>query len=399
MKNARSRGTDPKRTLLVGWTTAFLVGADLFIVAPLLPSLASEFDSDPASLTILVSAFSLTYALACPLQARVAERLGLVNVLCFGVLALGMADLYAATASNLFNLALSRCFAGIAAASVMPMLYALTAQRAAPAHRAASLALVNSGLVLAMAAGAPTGLMIGALSGWRTVFWLLGCSMLILVPVHLAIWGLACAQTAYAARDGRAERVRDAGIFFIAMSGWSTAIYGTYTLLGTAMHVEMGWPVPVAAAVLACFGAGATLGALAGGRLADRVGPAKFVQFSFAMTGAAFAGTSWIYDQNSAWLLGASLFLTALAAYGLFPALQACAAAVFVARRPTILGLMSSALYVGTAVGALSGAELFSEGGMSLVLLASAVMSFAGCIIASRLPVPIPVASPSEQAR
>src|SRR5215467_11624273 len=201
-----------KRWLLVGWITAFVVGTDLFIVAPFLPSIGRELGVGPAYLTILVSAFTLTYAVACPLLGCVAERVGLSNILCFGVLALGMANFYTTAAPDLFHLTLSRCLAGLAAASITPMLYALTAERATPGARAASLALVNSGVVLALAGGAPIGLMIGNFSGWRVVFGLLGGGLLVLLPIHLATWQLAPAAPVATSMGGRSERLRDAVI-------------------------------------------------------------------------------------------------------------------------------------------------------------------------------------------
>lgn len=374
-----------KRWLLVGWITAFLVGTDLFIIAPFLPSIGGELGKDPASLTILVGAFSLAYAVACPLQGRLAERVGLSSVLCFGVLALGAANLYTAFAPDLSHLTLSRCLAGIAAASITPMLYALTAERAVPAARSANLALVNSGLVLALAGGAPLGLVLGDLSGWRTVFCLLGGALLMLWPVHLAVWRQPHAAPVVAPAAPRPERLRDAAVFLGCMMLWAIAIYASYTLLATALHGELHWSLAPIAALLACFGAGATLGAVLGGRLADRIGPPNFVRLSFMLTGAAFAAASWIYAEHRAWTLGAVLFLIAFVAYGFFPALQACAAAAFKARRPTVLGLMSSALYIGTAIGASAGAGLFSRGGLSLVLMASAAAAFAGCATASGL--------------
>lgn len=55
--------------LLVGWTTIFLVGTDLFVVSPFLPSMAQELHRSASSLTILISIFSIVYAIACPIQA------------------------------------------------------------------------------------------------------------------------------------------------------------------------------------------------------------------------------------------------------------------------------------------------------------------------------------------
>ena len=57
-------GFHTKPWLGLAWITAFLVGTDLFIIAPLLPSIAMDMHVPPASLTVLVSIF----------QPRVCDR-------------------------------------------------------------------------------------------------------------------------------------------------------------------------------------------------------------------------------------------------------------------------------------------------------------------------------------
>ena len=106
-----------KSWLGLAWITAFLVGTDLFIVAPLLPSIAKDMQVLPASLTILISVFSLAYATASPLFGKLARRCGLSRQLRLGVFMLAAANIYTALAPTIFHLVCSRLLAGLGASS------------------------------------------------------------------------------------------------------------------------------------------------------------------------------------------------------------------------------------------------------------------------------------------
>ncbi len=367
--------------LLVSWVTIFLVGTDLFIVSSFLPSIARELRTSPASLAILVSAFSVAYAVACPVQGWVAERLGLRTVLIAGVTSLGLANLYTAMAPDLLRLTVSRVLAGFAAAAISPVLYALTADRAAPAQRASRLALVNSGLVISLCLGAPLGLVIGDMTNWRTVFVGLATVLLIMAPINAATWSPRTTRTPAIRVAISHEQVWNALPLLVCMVAWSASVYATYTLIAMSLSQDFRASAQGIASTLACFGAGATAGVLGGGRLADHIGAGRVVRLSLLLMSAAFALCHAAYRTHVPGVLATALFAVSFAAYGFFPAIQACAARMFTAQRPTVLGLMSSALYVGITLGASLGASVFESLGMGAVLIMSAMIALGGFLV------------------
>ncbi len=378
-------GFHTKPWLGLAWITAFLVGTDLFIIAPLLPSIAMDMHVPPASLTVLVSIFSLAYAIASPLFGRLSRRYGLSPQLHFGVFMLAVANVYTALAPNVFQLVCSRLIAGLGAASITPILYALAADRATPDKRGHSLAVVSSGLVLALAGGAPLGLLLGGLSNWRLVFGGLGVALIATLPAHKRVWGAlrSCASVQqghpiYLTGTAAVERLRDAWPLLFGMVLWAMSVYGTYTLISTALQTALGWSLPTVAVMLACFGVGATVGSLSGGRLADRLGAASVIRWNFLLAAAALLLTAWTYTVGSPWIMGPALLGTALLTYGIFPALQTLAAEQFHTLRPVVLGLMSSALYVGITVGASAGTDVYLRTGMVGVIVGSACLAAVG---------------------
>ncbi|MBA3773244.1 MAG: MFS transporter [Ramlibacter sp.] len=372
--------------MLVGWITAFFVGIDLFIVAPLLPSIGDDLGMAPASLAILVSAFGLAYAVTCPVLGYVAERIGARKVLCLGLASLGAANLYTAMAPDLHHLLASRWLAGMAAASTTPMVYALAAERSRPERRGSSLALVNSGLVLALVGGAPLGLLLGQVSGWRDVFAALGVLFIVMLPVHLATWRFSRHAAAPVAPSGDCAGQLGVGVRILVCTGlWSASVYAAYTLLGTAIREEFGASTGVVAAALAAFGIGATAGGLAGGKLADRWGSRRFVRLSLVAMCVCLTLTGLTFPAGGLPTLAAALFLIALASYGFFPALQSYASAAMPARRKMILGFMSSALYLGIAAGSSAGAAIYSASGYRMVLAASTATALLGLLVSAQL--------------
>lgn len=372
--------------ILVGWTTIFLVGTDLFVVSPFLPLIGKDIGRSPQSLTFLVSVFSLVYAIACPVHGRVAERFSPKIVLIFGVCALAAANLYTALAPGFEHLVASRAMAGFAAAAISPMIYTLTADATAPARRASRLAIVNSGLIVSLILGAPLGLLFGSMTEWRWVFLGLAASLALMVPINVVIWTRSHEQRM--ARDAvfRDERLADSWPLIAGMTAWAASIYMTYTLLGTALSSRLHLDVGTIAFVLSIFGVGATLGVLSGGKLADKIGAPRVVRFSFLAMGAAFSVSALAFHSGALALLTCGLFVIALSAYGFFPAIQACAASAFTARRSTVLGLMSSALYVGITLGASLGGVIFGRLGMRQVLVASAAIALVGAALIPKPP-------------
>jgi len=259
--------------LAVAWLTMFLVGTELFVFSPLLPVLAADYHIAPALAGLSVTMFSLAYMLSAPLFGYFADRVGRRRVLIYSLLAFALANILTAAAANLPSLLIVRLFAGAAAAGVSPSIYALVGS-AAPAERRASwLALVVSGLLVSLAIGASAGGLMGALFGGPPVF--LALAGLSLVLVWLNRWAWPCEhERAAIGLGGEASGALSAAVLvrrLIPMVVWSTGLYGVYTYLGAGL-AAVGFSSGQTAAAIACYGCGAIIGVLVGGRVADRLG-------------------------------------------------------------------------------------------------------------------------------
>src|SRR6516165_5617779 len=107
----RITGICPLLQLASGWSTMFLIGTELFIMAPLIPFLAADFRISPAVAGVSVTVFSATYMVSAPVFGNVADRVGRRRVLVSCLLIFTAAHLFTASATSLASLLAARFLA------------------------------------------------------------------------------------------------------------------------------------------------------------------------------------------------------------------------------------------------------------------------------------------------
>jgi predicted MFS family arabinose efflux permease len=236
-----------------------------------------------------------------------------------------------------------------------------------------------TGLLTSLSVGAPLGALLGAASGWRAVFVLLAVLSLLLAVANLAAWP-AHRQAAPAA--GRTVAAPGAGVLLrrlLPTVVWSTALYAVYTYLGAGL-AGLGYAPDQVARVIAVYGVGAIAGALAGGRIADRLGSAATMRISLVGLGSCFLALvpAIGHDAPLAALLGFASFLAQL----FFPAQQSALASDFPGMRATVLAWNNSALFLGIAFGSLVGGHAVVLAGLAANLAFSGGLALAGASLA-----------------
>jgi predicted MFS family arabinose efflux permease len=378
--------------LCCAWLTLFVIGTDLFVVSPLLPTIAADLALAPSSAGWCVTAFSVSYMAMAPVLGRMADEFGRRPLLLVALLAFAAANLASAMAGDVVGLLAARAAAGVAAAGITPSVYALIGDCAPPDRRATWLAAAVSGLLLSLAIGAPIGTLVGEACGWPSVFLAIAVASGLLAPLNHAIW-----RTTVGAPSALG-RPRSCGFPLMAQRVaptvvWSTALYAVYTYLGVGLANWGYSPQRIAEAVM-CYGAGALVGTLLGGRLADRLGARRVSLFSLSGLGAG------LFTLGPALHVGVPIELLLLAISGLaqmfFPAQQAGLARDFAASRATVMAWNNSALFLGIGTGSLIGGEIFAKAGFLAVATISAMIAVAGAAVIGMV---TPYPAPTEPAR
>ncbi|MGK4906486.1 MFS transporter [Streptomyces albus] len=157
------------------WLLALAAGAlvfytDDYVIAGVLPEISGDLSVSEGAAGQLVTAFSVTVAVAAPLAAVATARLRRRPVLAAGAAVFTAANVLAAVAVSFELLLLLRVVAALAAATATPALFSLAAQLAPPERIGRYVAVVAFGVTGAIALGVPAGTWIGGAYGWRATF-------------------------------------------------------------------------------------------------------------------------------------------------------------------------------------------------------------------------------------
>ncbi|MEU0272304.1 Cmx/CmrA family chloramphenicol efflux MFS transporter [Streptomyces sp. NPDC006307] len=253
----------------------FAMGTSEFMLAGLLPGIASDFGVTVGAAGTLTSAFAIGMAVGAPLMAALARnRPGRSSLLGFVLVFLATHVVGAATTSFLV-LSATRVVSALANAGFLAVALTTAATLVPPDKKGRALAVLLSGTTVATIAGVPAGSVLGTLLGWRAAFWAVA---VLCLPAAL---GILTEVPARAAADGLAggpalrselAQLRRPRVILVMLLGAlvNAATFASFTFLAPVVTDTAGlgalW-IPMA---LVLFGAGSLVGITLAGRLSDR---------------------------------------------------------------------------------------------------------------------------------
>lgn len=167
---------------------AFAIGTAEFIIAGLLPTLASDLSVSIPAAGLLVSVYALAVAFGGPVLALLTAHVPRKPII------VGMAGLFAlgqvlcAIAPNFELLLAARVLVALTHGLFFGNATIAARALVAPERRGAALALVLAGVPIANLLGVPIGASIGQAFGWRTSFWCIaGLATLATIAVALLV--------------------------------------------------------------------------------------------------------------------------------------------------------------------------------------------------------------------
>ena len=113
----------------------FATGTESFMIAALLPGLASDLSVTLTAAGQLVTVFSLTYAVSSPALSALTAGVGRRNLLLISMTAFALANFFASTATDFWQLFAARILLAAAAGLYVPSASALAGTIVAPERR------------------------------------------------------------------------------------------------------------------------------------------------------------------------------------------------------------------------------------------------------------------------
>jgi MFS family permease len=388
--DARAGGLRSALPLVIaGFVISFvLVGGGIDTVSVFLNAIAATMHWSRSALSLAVSIGAVSAALSTPLVGVAVDRYGVrvPMLIGAGLLAVGFGVLVVMTAAWQFAAANVFLGAGFAACALLPITVAVTV--CVPQRTALALGIVAAGSSAGALVLAPAFQAVIEAIGWRGGYVVMGCAV-VLTPLLLAASALprgrlthhSAASAAAAPRHGVLHDLRRPGVgpltaimILPGVASFSLSVHLVPYLTG------LGLAGTTAAAALGATIGISAIGKIAGGFVADRVGPLPTVRLALLLWVVALA----LLQRADVWLaLEGFVVLYGLALGAQIALIPAIAIGVLGSERfATLFGVLQLAAMLASAVGPVASGLIFDTTGRytGAILLWLAAMAAATVI-------------------
>ncbi|OZB81323.1 Cmx/CmrA family chloramphenicol efflux MFS transporter [Microbacterium sp. 13-71-7] len=251
----------------------FVMGTSEFMLAGLLPAIATELDVSVGTAGLLNSAFAVGMVVGAPVMAAFARRWPPRLTLIICLLVFAGSHVIGALTPVFPLLVVARVLSALGNAGFLAVALS-TATTLVPAdQKGRALSILLAGTTIATVAGVPAGALLGTVLGWRATFW--SIVILCIPAVFGVIRGIAGKPaTPGAAPQLRAELARLANPRLVLAMTLGALINGgtfaAFTFFAPVVTETAGLAEGWVSVALVMFGIGSFFGVTIAGRLSDR---------------------------------------------------------------------------------------------------------------------------------
>jgi len=373
--------------LLALTLSASAIGTTEFVIVGLIPTIASDLAVSLPSAGLLVSLYALGVAVGAPMLTALTGKVPRKLLLLSLMVLFTAGNLLAWQAPGYESLILARIVTGLAHGVFFSIGSTIATSLVSKEKAASAIAIMFTGLTVALVTGVPLGTFIGQQFGWRETF--LAVSLLGVIAF--------IGSLLFVPRDIRhskpASIVQQLAVLkqprLLLVYAMTAVGYGgtfiAFTFLAPILQEISGFGEGAVSLVLLVYGVSVAVGNIWGGKLADRRGPISALKLIFTLLAAVLLALT--FTAANPWLALATVLLWGAVAFGNVPGLQ-----VYVVRQaehytPNAVdvasGLNIAAFNLGIAGGAWLGGHIVASLGLihtawigSLVVLGALALTF-----------------------
>ncbi len=403
------KGVD-RRVVSLLFLVLFTSGADMLIITPILPQLATDLGVRVDRAGLWVTAYAGATATFALIFGPISDRVGRKPVLLLGMGLLALGTGACGFAWSFWSMLGARLLAGMGGGLLMTSTTAYVGDHFEGPHRAIAMGWVMTGFFLSLILSVPLGAALAHAVGWSKMFWVYGGGATIIfvglvfaLPKPRAEHRTATLSLGSAVRSYRAilSNRRALGILLMSASiGMSMTMFMVYA--SPWLKDVYGFGTGARGLVYTVGGPAVLLGGPLAGRLANRFGRVRMVlvgsllmglmQILMPLSAGASAWLATIVDTSGFAKLGdtpwplilptlATFFLAMMAGASRSSPFQTLALEVVAAeRRGTLSALRNTFNQVGSAVGAAVGGLIWAQtqGDYETICLLAFVLTLAG---------------------
>ena len=354
--------------LLALTISAFAIGTTEFVIVGLLPTIAADLGVTLPSAGLLVSLYALGVAVGAPVLTALTGKVPRKILLLSLMVLFTAGNLLAWQAPGYASLVAARILTGLAH-GVFFSIGSTIATSLVPKEKAASaIAIMFTGLTVALVTGVPLGTFIGQHFGWRETFLAVSALGVVAFVGSLLFVPKTIRHTPPASL---LQQVQVLGQPRLLLVYAMTAVgYGgsfiAFTYLAPILQRVAGFGANAVGLVMLVYGVSVAFGNIWGGKLADRRGPISALKIIFL--GLAAVLLLLTFTAANKWLVVLTVLVWGAVAFGNVAGLQVYVvqqAEHFTPRAVDVAsGLNIAAFNLGIAGGAWGGGHIVEKLGL-----------------------------------
>ncbi len=365
-----------------------LIGSNSLSLGPIAPEIALGFGVPVESVLHASSAFGLGTGAGALLLARLIDRLGAIQVMRVSIAILALSFFGCAVVSSPFALTSFQFLAGLVSGVGLPAIYARTAQVSPVGFESRSLGIVLVGWTISLVAGVTIAALVADHLGWRSVYYLLTFSAVVVFIVILF-------EQEFEPRDPlkvapsplNALTIRGVPLLLIVVSFYMASFYASYAFVSDYLVSHLDKPVSKSGLIALTYGLGFGIAVFFDG-LIDRLPSRLSMPVSLAGLAAVYLVLS--LPLSFIHLLFVC-FLWGLANHLALNILVAQLSAIDPDRRGTVLGLYSGATYICMGVAIYVAGIVYPVVGWRGLNILSAALCVFAVVLVIRQPAKVPL--------
>ena len=378
--------------LLALTLSAFAIGTTEFVIVGLVPTIAHDLGVSLPSAGLLVSLYALGVAVGAPVLTALTGRWNRKTVLLSVMALFTLGNLLAWLAPGYSSLIVARILTGLAHGVFFAIGSTIATSLVSKDKEAGAIALMFTGLTVALVTGVPLGTWIGQYFGWRATFLTVSAlGLLALIGTALLVPNNLQQSAPAKLRQQLAVLTEPRLLLVYAMTALGYGgTFTAFTYLAPILEQVSGFAGGTVALIMLVYGVSVAVGNIWGGKLADRRGPVPALSIIFSALAVVLLLFTFTAGNPITAVL--TVLVWGAFAFGNVPGLQVYVVQLAEKFTPQAVdvasGLNIAAFNIGIAIGSVLGGAVIEHLdlmdtpwiGSLIVLLALTLTRFSGLL-------------------
>ncbi|MEM5551645.1 MFS transporter [Pseudoalteromonas neustonica] len=342
--------------------SAFAIGTTEFVIVGLIPIIADDLGVSLPSAGLLVSLYAVGVAIGAPVLTAVTGRWKRKTVLTSLMALFVIGNIVAWQAPSYETLIAARVLTGLAHGVFFSIGSMMATSLVSKEKQASAIAIMFTGLTVALVTGVPLGTWVGQVFGWRSTFLMVSLLGLIaLIGSAILVPNMLDQVIPTKVKDQLQVLLKPRLLLAYTMTilGYG-GTFTAFTFLAPILQQHAGFAASYVGFIMLGYGVSVAVGNVWGGKLADKYGPIKALKVLFL--GLSITLLALTFTMNSPLLVVITVLVWGAFAFGNVPGLQLHVVKIAEQDTPkaidVAIGLNIAAFNIGIALGSVVGGHV-----------------------------------------